>query len=325
VLLLNNTGNTQPSTVIQGLSYNGGFTELFRVSFRADGNLGQAGGAVTLANASLNYAPTAAGTLTINRPLFLSSQGGALTVGAASGQGDTTDPSPATPGSVLTWSGVVANRGTESGSLIVQGPGTLILTAANTYSGGTTVVGSTSTVQAGTLRVTNTTGSGTGTGRVTVAAGATLSGTGFIVPNIGSQATNTVTISGTVSPGNSTLTFGSAADLASVVLGGTYLAAIGTGTSSDLLAINGSLTLLSGSTLTVQGTASGSSYTLATYQSRVGTFTNMNLPTGYQVIYNSTSILLAPVPEPAGILLMCAAGAGLAGLIRYRRRTRVVA
>ena len=58
-----------------------------------------------------------------------------------------------------------------NGKLNAAGPGTLILTASNTYSGGTTV-------SAGTLQVNNTSGSGTGTGAVTVTNDGTLGGTG---------------------------------------------------------------------------------------------------------------------------------------------------
>jgi fibronectin-binding autotransporter adhesin len=51
--------------------------------------------------------------------------------------------------------------------------GTVVVTGANTYSGGTEILG-------GTLLVNNTSGSGTGTGAVSVAASAALGGTGSI-------------------------------------------------------------------------------------------------------------------------------------------------
>ena len=106
------------------------------------------------------------------------------------------------------------------------GTGTLILTGANTYSGGTQVDG-------GTLEIDNTTGSGTGTGAVSVASGATLLGTG------------------TVGTGSSAVT---------VASGGT----LGAGTASTIgaLAINGTLNLQSGSTtaLRIEGTTAGVTY-----------------------------------------------------------------
>jgi autotransporter-associated beta strand protein len=75
-----------------------------------------------------------------------------------------------------TFSGVIQDGGgflgDTGGSLSKIGSGKLVLSNANTYTGGTTV-------NAGTLLVNNTSGSGTGTGAVHVNAG-TLSGSGTI-------------------------------------------------------------------------------------------------------------------------------------------------
>ena len=60
-----------------------------------------------------------------------------------------------------------------SGNVIQMGNGALVLTNANTYSGGTEVSG-------GTLLVNNPTGSGTGSGGVLVDSGATLGGSGIV-------------------------------------------------------------------------------------------------------------------------------------------------
>ena len=76
-----------------------------------------------------------------------------------------------------------------AGKLDLVGSGTLILTAANTYSGGTLI-------ENGVLQVNNSSGSATGTGAVTVANGGTLSGLptapGF--PGITGSIAGTVTV-----------------------------------------------------------------------------------------------------------------------------------
>lgn len=92
----------------------------------------------------------------------------------------------------------------SNGALIKAGPGTMRLTAANTYNGGTTI-------SAGRLLVNNTTGSGTGSGTVLLTGG-TLGGTGTIA--------GTVTVLGgsTIAPGTSigTLTLNSAPTLSGI-------------------------------------------------------------------------------------------------------------
>lgn len=82
-------------------------------------------------------------------------------------------------------------------TLSKTGAGTMEIAFPTTYSGGTILDG-------GTLRVNNATGSGTGTGNVTVLSG-TLAGAG----TVGAGGAVTVTLSGSLAPGNSagTLTF----------------------------------------------------------------------------------------------------------------------
>ena len=90
-----------------------------------------------------------------------------------------------------TFSGVIQ----DGGSLIKIGTGNLVLTNANTYTGGTDV-------EAGALVVNNRTGSGTGTGPVQIQAG-TLAGRGIIA---GAVTVGTLVGPGAVlSPGNSAL------------------------------------------------------------------------------------------------------------------------
>jgi len=84
----------------------------------------------------------------------------------------------------LTVSAVISN-----GALTKQGTGTLVLSAANTYSGSTTV-------NAGTLQVGDgTSGSLAGTGAVTINSGGTLSGSGSIAGSV------TVNAGGFLAPG----------------------------------------------------------------------------------------------------------------------------
>lgn len=156
-------------------------------------------------------------------------------------------------------------------------------------------------------------------GPLTVAAG-TLS----VNRNSVSAGTLTVSTGATLSPASPTTSFGTlTVGGGGATFAGTYAADIGTGTSSDLLAISGALTLSAGSTLTLSGTASGGTYTLANYASRTGTFTTVNnLPANYQLSYGATSLQLVPVPEPAMILALCAAGAGVVGWYRRDSRSR---
>lgn len=88
----------------------------------------------------------------------------------------------------LTLGGVVSGSG--AAGLSKEGAGTVVLTNANTYSGGTNV-------NTGTLEVNNTTGSGTGTGTITVGSSATLAGEGSITAGSG----NFVFVNGTLQVG----------------------------------------------------------------------------------------------------------------------------
>jgi hypothetical protein len=170
---------------------------------------------------------------------------------------------------------------------------------------------------------------GTGTGTGAIAFGSLTAGAGTLtVGHTGVTATSlTVQTGATIAPASSAASIGTlTVGTGGASISGTYAADIGAGTTSDLLAINGALTLGAASTLTISGTASGSNYTLATYTSHAGTFaTVQNLPAGYFLSYGPTSLQL--VPEPAMILAVCAAGAGVVGWRRrvYRSRRGVIA
>jgi hypothetical protein len=213
------------------------------------------------------------------------------------------------------------------GSLTKVGTGTLTIGGSTANYTGSGYSGTT-TVSGGTLLVNNTVLGTTGTGDSTVVVqnSATLGGIGRLVPNNaqGTGGNLTVQTGGTISPGSppssiGTLTIGSPTAQTAVTLAGTYAADIGTGTSSDLLAITGTLNLGAASTLTISGTASGGMYTLATYTTLSGTFATVNnLPPNYALMYGTTALQLVPVPEPTLILAMCGAAAGV---VAWRRRT----
>ena len=125
----------------------------------------------------------------------------------------------------------VANQISGFGSLTKLGSGSLTLTGDNTYEGGTTV-------SAGTLQIGNATGSALGSGNVTVTAGATLTGPGSF--------TGSLTVAGTLAPGNSPGTL--SAGHTTFSSGGTYLWEINdatgaAGSAYDQLAITGSLSI----------------------------------------------------------------------------------
>ncbi|MEG3023692.1 MAG: GDSL-type esterase/lipase family protein, partial [Akkermansia sp.] len=120
-----------------------------------DGTIGAWGSWTTDANISLGYrADTSTGTI-------------ATTINTAQGTDAT--------GYTVTLSGVISELANKPGALIKNGAGTLVLSGANTYSGGTAV-------NAGTLQISNS--SALGTGMTTVASGATLEATSAMTLNV---------------------------------------------------------------------------------------------------------------------------------------------
>ena len=120
------------------------------------------------------------------------------------------------------------------GTLVKTGPGALVLTGANTYSGGTII-------EQGLLSVNNTAGSGTGTGNVLVQPAGILGGSG----TIGGEVVNR----GTIAPGNSIGTLTISGNYIQAV-GSTYAAEIDDQGHSDLIHATG-IAALTGGTVNV--------------------------------------------------------------------------
>lgn len=215
--------------------------------------------------------------------------------------------------------GTISGGISGSGGLSkIDHPGTWILSGTNNYAGDTIV-------SAGTLVVNGD--NSAATGAVTVAAGATLGGVG----KIGGDTT----VNGTLSTG-SLATVGSVGTLD---LGGNDLAfgdgsvwlvdlVRGTTESSDSILVN-ALSIGANAMLNFSpsGVFSGDEfYTLATFNSLSGTFTNYNASglysiggNSYFLDYGSSSITLSAVPEPGTLGIL---GLAFGGYVFRRIRKR---
>jgi autotransporter-associated beta strand protein len=255
-------------------------------------------------------------------------------------------------GSTISISAAISETGGSNG-ITFAGQGTTILSGtANSYSGGTTV-------SAGTLRVTNSSGSATGNGPVMVTPGATLSGTGNIIPNTGTPANDTVTVNGTVKPGTDSatgyFTVGDVSAAATVSVNGSYrwsLSSAGTSSTSpggsdtndpnnqSRLVVKGSL-IFAPTTIDVVGLSGLSFDNTRAYSWRVATATG-TVTVGAQPTFNTTGldtdggsftlssglgavfVGFSPAPEPCGLLLVCAGVTGVAWTWKRRSQPRQV-
>jgi fibronectin-binding autotransporter adhesin len=229
-----------------------------------------------------------------------------------------------TSAAVNTYAGALADNGTKMLNVTKAGSGVWNLSGVSTYSGTTSVTG-------GTLLVS---GSLSGSGPVTV-TNSTLGGSGYIN---GPASGLSIGSGGVLAPGalsgsaGTVLTVGN-----SVYLNGGSTLEINidaTTNATDLLYLSsGSLELSGDDTLTINilnGTQlTASNYVLA-YLNNIGgnilgTFANVNIPTGYSVDYgdeNGAELQLIAIPEPeTWAILVCGMGM-LVCLQRIKRRTR---
>ncbi len=211
---------------------------------------------------------------------------------------------------------VVTNNGTFSltggRSFMVASPGTL--------------------TNSGTLTVGNTAAT-TLTGAVVDFSGGVVQGAGTITGTV------MVNSGGTLHPGNSpgiltimnTVTLASGANFAVDLNGAT----VGTTYSQLNLTGGGSINLGNATLVTSLGyaPAPGDSFTIITGGTVSGIFNGLTsgsmvplgtfqgTPYSGYITYNSTSVVLTPVPEPMGILAACAEATGILSLWRRRRRS----
>ena len=221
---------------------------------------------------------------------YINSASGGSNAGNVALNGHTAAFSVASSGSLTV--GAVIVDGTSSGAISKAGAGALILTNANTYSGGTTVT-------AGNLYVNNTTGSGTGTGSVSVSnSGTTLAGTGSISGAVslssgstlysGGLASGTPAVSANTSSSTTGLTLSSSLGVNSANL--TF--ALGTDTTSGGSSYNFANPSYNSTYMNVGGvvTFSGSdSVSLVDLTNTTGTNGSLTLRTGtpYVLIHDS--------------------------------------
>ena len=252
---LTTTGNTL--TLTNANTYSGGTTINGGATVQATNSSAGTSSSIGIGTLTFN-----GGTLQEQAGVGALSFNNAVTVNTTGGTFDAN-------GNTLTWTGVIADSGVGPGALTVNdtaGGGTLVLSAANTYSGGTTLSGGTLQVGIGTAYKTPgdpTSGiasSAIGTGTLTLDGGTLQAGGSFTVANAAQINTtggtidangNSFTYSGAIGNGNGTtggLTIISSVGGGTVTLtngNNSYTGAttIGDGTNNVTLALSGSGTI----------------------------------------------------------------------------------
>ena len=201
---------------------------------------------------------------------------------------------------------------THAGPFMKRGPGQLVLTNANTYTGDTTI-------SEGTLLANNTTGSATGSGAVIANSGATFGGTGSVGGAV------TVNAGGTVAPGISpgiltvgSVTLNSGSQFAVELAGSGGIAGI----DFDQLIVNGLVDLIGDPTLSVRSVGNflptiGDEFEIMTWQTGLNGMFDLSVDPfigtndiGFQAIITNPGgagdLTLRAVPEPAGLMLVMA-------------------
>lgn len=166
------------------------------------------------------------------------------------------------------FNGTISDGGAAATALVFNGPGSLMLTGNNTFSGGVTV-------NSGAIFVNSSSGSGTGSGVVIVNNGGTLGGTGVI------GGTVSVAGGGTLEPGSGapgTLTISNDLSLSDASVSQFVL-----GTNSDHVIVSGDLTLGGTLNFVCAGGFGPGAYTLFTYAGAlsVGALALEGVPIGY--------------------------------------------
>lgn len=231
---------------------------------------------------------------------------------------------------------VTDNTGAGPLAVVKGGAGTLILTGANSFSGGVYV-------NEGTLRANNADGSATGSGSVWAAKGSVIGGTGYLIPGTGEN----ITVNGTLAPGNLNDTAARRLTLqlsgvSMFTLGGSVLIDLFAGGSADLLSVAAeswaNLSFGSGALLQVvtaqnsQSFEEGDSWQIFDWNGLAATdaegirpeFSAYALPVLSSGLYWDTSALFTTgmiavvTPEPGRSLLLVVGA--LAVLGRRRRR-----
>ncbi len=198
----------------------------------------------------------------------------------------------------------------SSSTLEKNGTGAILLSAANTYSGGTTIKG-------GTLTVTNATA--LGTGNVTISGGALTTGVASVSAAGFTMSSGNFTLNG-ASAGTVSITGGNNLSLT----GGTWFYTNG---DSFTAATNTSVFSISGTTLDLTGLGQGS-YTLASGFASSGnsftgfTYANLGNTLSASADFSAGVLTLTVVPEPHEYALGVAGLLVLLVVLRRRREAR---
>lgn len=166
------------------------------------------------------------------------------------------------------FSGAISDGGAAETAVVFNGPGSLTLNGASSYSGNTAV-------NAGTLIINNPTGSATGSGDLLVANGATLAGSGSV------DGLVTINDGATLNPGNGNP--GTFKINTGLVLGGGTILNFELGTTGDQVVVTNDLTLAGVLNISAVAGFGAGTYPLFRYGGSfaLGSLTLGTKPTGY--------------------------------------------